>query len=395
MMHTLPYILVAIPIAFLIYSYFLYPVFLKVAGVFTPARIQSGEPAKWPRLTITIPCYNEERSIAATIENLLALDYQEDKRQILIISDASTDRTDDIVRSFSDRGVELLRLPERRGKTAAENAAAVRVRGDIVVNTDATIRILPRSLRALVAVFQDPAIGVASGRDISVGNFESAGTHGESRYVDYEMWIRSLETRVGTIVGASGCFFATRRVLLDAQFPEALSRDFASCLIAREHGYRSVSVDAALALVPRAQSLRAEYHRKVRTMARGLATLHFKRHLLNPIRYGGFGVMLFSHKLCRWLFQLTIPLLVPAAVMVAIESPWTAPPLLAGSALLGGTAALAWWWPNGRPMPRLLSAPGYFTWSTVAGLVAWIRFFRREYQPVWEPTRRPDVGLAK
>ena len=255
------------------------------------------------------------------IDSLLELDYPPDRRHILIISDASTDRTDDIVRSFAHRGVELLRLTVRGGKTAAENAAAARLQGEVVVNTDATIRIVPGALRHLVAAFQDPTVGVASGRDVSVGDLRSAGNQGESGYVGYEMWVRSLETTVGGIVGASGCFFATRRVLYEAAFPEALSRDFASCLIAREQGYRAVSVDAAIALVPRACSLRVEYRRKVRTMARGLSTLAFKRHLLNPARYGAFSVMLISHKLCRWLFQLTMPLLVAAALLAALAVP--------------------------------------------------------------------------
>ena len=391
-MHTLACALVATPLVLLGYSYLAYPALLKAVSLFKPSRRDSGSPPDWPAITITVPCFNEERSIGATLESLLALDYPAERRHVLVISDASTDGTDDVVRSYADRGVELLRIPRRAGKTAAENAAAPHLRGEIVVNTDATIRIQPGALKELVAAFQDPTVGVASGRDVSVGNAESAGNQGESGYVGYEMWIRSLETRVGTIVGASGCFFATRRELYARDFPEALSRDFASCLIVRERGYRAVSVDAALALVPRASSLRAEYRRKIRTMARGLGTLHYKRHLLNPFRYGAFSLMLFSHKLCRWLFQLMLPLLVIGAALEAVEHPWLAPWLLAGAALACGVAALAWWWPGDRPMPTLLSAPGYFFWSNVAGLVAWIRFFRGQYQPVWEPTRRPEVG---
>ena len=392
-MRTFACVVAALPLVFLGYAYLGYPAVLWVVSRFKPMPKAWGDPPEWPGLTITVPCYNEERSIGAAIESLLALDYPAERRHILVISDASTDRTDDIVRSYLGRGVELLRLSARAGKTAAENAAAARLQGDIVVNTDATIRIVPGALKALVAVFQDATVGVASGRDVSVGNVESAGNQGESGYVGYEMWVRSLETRIGSIVGASGCFFATRRELYASDFPEALSRDFASCLIAREHGYRAVSVDTAPALVPRAPSLRVEFRRKIRTMARGLGTLHFKRHLLNPIRYGAFGPMLFSHKLCRWLFQLSLPLLVLGVILVALDNPLMALWLIAGGALVGGVAALAWWWPGHKPMPTLLSAPGYFFWSNVAGLVAWFRFFRREYHPVWEPTRRPELNV--
>jgi cellulose synthase/poly-beta-1,6-N-acetylglucosamine synthase-like glycosyltransferase len=340
-------------------------------------------------ITLTIPCYNEERSIGATIESLLALPYPADRRQILIISDASTDRTDEIVGSYADRGVELLRLPVRGGKTAAENAAAALVRGEIVVNTDATIRIEAGALKKLARVFQDPTIGVASGRDISVGSVHAGANRGESGYVGYEMWVRRLETRVGTIVGASGCFFASRRELHDALFPEALSRDFASCLIAREHGYRSVSVDEASCLVPRAASLQAEYRRKVRTMARGLDTLFFKRRVMNPFRFGGFSLMLISHKLCRWLFQLTLPLGVIGLVLLAAEGHrWAAVALGAGAiaAMLG---LVAMRWPAGKPMPAVLAVSAFALWSNLAGLVAWLKLAQGERNPVWEPTRRP------
>lgn len=383
--------LVGIPSGFLIYSYLLYPVLLKCMSSVRMRPQDPGAPAEWPFLTLTVPCYNEERAIGATIESLLALDYPPERRQILIISDASTDGTDAIVQSYAARGVELLRLVSRGGKTAAENAAAPHLRGEIIVNTDATIRILPGALRELVAVFQDPTVGVASGRDISVGDLQSADNRGESGYVGYEMWVRSLETRVGSIVGASGCFFASRRALYSAAFPEALSRDFASCLIAREHGFRSVSVDRACALVPRASSLRAEYRRKVRTMARGLGTLWFKRRLLNPAEYGVFSLMLFSHKLCRWLVQLTLPLAVVGVAVLALEVAWATPVILSGALLAATLAGLAWWWPSATPMPGVLSTPGYLVWSNVAGLMAWIQFLRGQYQPVWEPTRRPGA----
>jgi cellulose synthase/poly-beta-1,6-N-acetylglucosamine synthase-like glycosyltransferase len=394
-MPTLPWLLTWIPVAIVGYAYIGYPVVLWAVGRWRPAPRRWVAPELWPKLTITIPCYNEALSIGATVESILALDYPEDRREILVISDASTDGTDAIVQSYRDRGVELLRLPKRSGKTAAENAAAPRIRGEIVVNTDATIRILPGALKALVSVFQDPTIGVASGRDVSVGNTQSAGNQGESRYVGYEMWVRALETRVGTIVGASGCFFAIRTELYDGSFPETLSRDFASCLIARERGYRSVSVDDAMALVPRARSLRAEYHRKIRTLARGLGTLHFKRHLLNPKRFGTFALMLFSHKLCRWLVQLSLPLLAGGVILLAVSSRWAVSWVIGGALASISVMAAAWFWPEDRPMPGLLSVPGYFLWSNVAGLVAWTRFFRRKHQPVWEPTRRPEIGAGR
>jgi glycosyltransferase involved in cell wall biosynthesis len=335
-----------------------------------------------------VPAYNEEHAIRRTIESLLAIDYPPARRQILVLSDASTDGTDQVVRSYADRGVELLRVPTRSGKTAAENLALPRIRGEIVVNTDATIRILPESLKPLIRVFQDPSVGVASGRDVSVGDITVEATGGESGYVGYEMWVRALETRVGSIVGASGCFYAIRRHLHVIEVPPALSRDFASALTAREHGLRAVSVESALCLVPRTASLMREFRRKIRTMARGLGTLWYKRHLLNPVRYGLFAWMLWSHKLIRWLVFLAAPLALAALVLLSVHLPPARVLLLLVAAGIG-IGAVAMRAPEGRKLPRLVALCGFVVASHLAGAIAWKRLFRRELDAVWEPTRRP------
>ncbi len=380
-------VLLALPVALFVYAYAGYPALLKVLGWFRPPVRRRGDPSEWPGITITLPVYNEELAIEGALDSLLRLDYPTDRRHILVISDASTDRTDEIVLGYADRGVQLLRLPRRSGKTAAENAAAPHLRGEIVVNTDATIRIRPQALKALIRVFQDPTVGVASGRDVSVGDLAHEDTRGESGYVGYEMWVRGLETRVGGIIGASGCFFATRKELHDTLFPEALSRDFASALIAREHGFRAVSVEDAVCLVPRTASLRREYRRKIRTMARGLDTLYYKRRLLDPIRYGGFALKLFSHKLCRWLVPITLPLAGLGLVLLALAYPlaWAAV-LAVGLLTLLGTLVMRW--SETRVLPSPLATFGFLFSSNLAGLLAWGKALRGERNPIWEPTRR-------
>ncbi|MEP6572540.1 MAG: glycosyltransferase family 2 protein [Gemmatimonadota bacterium] len=387
-MTTLEYVLVGLPIALFAYAYFGYPLLLRLLGTFRPAPAPVGDPLEWPMISITVPAYNEEAAIRRTIESLLQLPYPPERRQILIISDASTDRTDDIVREFADQGIELLRMPVRGGKTAAENAAGAHLRGSIVVNTDATIKILPGALKALIRVFQDPTIGVASGRDLSVGNVTVEGNQGESGYVGYEMWLRSLETRMGSIVGASGCLYAIRRTLHETLFPEALSRDFACALIAKENGFRAVSVEDAVCLVPRTVSLKKEYSRKVRTMARGLDTLWYKRYLMNPLRYGYFAWALISHKLCRWLVFPAIPVGFVGLILIAGHSNFGRG--LLAMALAGlAVGVIGMRWPEGKPVPRIVALFGFALGATVAALIAWSKALRGERNPIWEPTRRP------
>src|SRR3954467_10397337 len=140
-------VLAAAPLGIALYAYVGYPLILWIAARVRPGGSPAHDAAGWPSVTITIPVYNAVSSIGTTLESVLGLDYPRDQLQILVISDASTDGTDDVVRRFADRGIELLRLPERRGKTTAENAALAASRGDILVNVDSTIVVPKYSLK--------------------------------------------------------------------------------------------------------------------------------------------------------------------------------------------------------------------------------------------------------
>ena len=387
-MFVLAAIFAAAPLVIAVYAYVGYPLILWIVAGIRPSRNVRRDATQWPSVTITVPVYNAVSSIAATLESLLQLDYPRDRLQILVISDASTDGTDDVVRRFALRGVELLRLPERRGKTAAENAALAGSRGEILVNVDSTIVLPKESLKKLVRVFDDPTIGVASGRDVSVGAASDRGTRPESGYVGYEMWVRDLETRVGSIVGASGCFYGSRRRVHGNPLPAGLSWDFTAALVARMQGYRSVSVPAAVCLVPRSGEIRTELRRKTRTMARGLSTLFYHRALMNPLQYGGFAFMLISHKLLRWLPYLLAPIAYVALCVLAIESV-SARVLLVilSGALLTGFVGIRRRNLSARPV----ALAGFVVAVCSAGFLAWWEALRKTQMATWEPTRRPEV----
>jgi len=387
-------VLLAVAVAVCVYAYVGYPLFLKVLTPYRPLRSGKGgrpeSPRTWPRISIVLPAHNEAESIHATLERIVAIDYPRDRRQILVVSDASTDATDHIVLGFG-QGVELLRQPVRSGKTAAENAARAHLTGDIIINTDASVRIDAAAVKHLVAALDDPSVGVASGRDMSVSNLDTRANPGEQAYVGYDMWVRDLETRVYGIVGASGCLYAIRRDLHLYEMPEGLSRDFGSALVARRQGYRAVSVPEAICYVPRISSLKREYRRKVRTIARGLRTLWYMRALLNPRRYGVFAWMLWSHKIARWLVPWMAVL---AGVALAVLAPGNA---WAGLAIAGGAAALlvaaiGWLWPEGRPLPRPVSMLAYGVSGNIAALRAWLTAMGRQHTALWEPTRRGPVA---
>jgi cellulose synthase/poly-beta-1,6-N-acetylglucosamine synthase-like glycosyltransferase len=373
-----------------LYAYVGYPLLLLAWAARRASPARGGRVREWPAVTIVVPVYNEAAVIGETLERLLASDYPAGRRHVLVVSDASTDGTDDIVRTFRSRGVRLHRMPARSGKTAAENAALALITDDIVINTDASVRVHPAAIRHLVIALADPTVGVASGRDVSVAQAVDSANHGESTYVGYEMWVRDLETRLGGIVGASGCLYAARASVQRHALPEALSRDFGSALVARLHGLRAVSVPQALCYVPRSASLHQEYRRKVRTMTRGLATLWYARALLNPFRYGAFAWMLASHKLVRWLLPWASLAMLAACAVLAAHSVAARVAVLGAAALIAGALA-GWWWSDNRRMPRLIAVAAYTGVGLAAGLHAWARLATGRMAPVWEPTRRPPV----
>jgi len=376
------------------YSYVAYPLILWLITRLRAARpVIAVTNVVWPSVTITVPVYNAESNIRRTLQRLTELDYPRELLQIIVLSDASTDRTDSIAREFAAQGVQLLRAPERRGKTAAENAAVAVASGEIIVNVDATVEVPPTSLKALIAAFADPSVGVASGRDVSVDSAASATAGGEVGYTGFEMWVRDLETRAGgSIVGASGCFFAIRRLIHDEPIPVALSWDFASALVARKKGYRSVSVANAVCLVPATGAMRSEFRRKSRTMARGLSTLFHFRELMNPFRYGGFALMLISHKLLRWLPYLLAPFSLAALVILATH--YVVGALTLSAVLVAGLAGVYALRQRGTIRFRPLALAGFGLAVLTAGLLAWFDALRGEQKVTWSPTPRAGVSAA-
>jgi cellulose synthase/poly-beta-1,6-N-acetylglucosamine synthase-like glycosyltransferase len=391
-MFTLAVGLAVAPALIAIYAYGVYPAILWIVGRLRSRAVAGERGAAWPTVTITVPVYNAAASIRTTLTHLLEVDYPRELIQLLVLSDASNDGTDQIVREFASRGVELLRAPVRLGKTAAENAAVSVARGELIVNVDATITVPASSLRHLVRAFEDPTVGVASGCDVSIGAGDRAGTRAESGYTGYEMWLRDLETKAGSIVGASGCFYGIRRRIRAEALPPELSWDFASTLVAKQQGYRSVSVPDAVCFVPRAVDVQVEFRRKSRTMARGLSTLFHFAELMDPFRYGGFALMLVSHKLLRWLPFLLAPVAGLALIVLALQSSIAALALaVVAVGLLVGIGAITH---RGSAAFKPVAVAGFAVAAAAAGLLAWRDALRGTRLATWEPTPRPSASAG-
>ena len=329
-----------------------------------------------PNVTLIIPVYNEADIIEEKIQNTLLLDYPKDNMEILIVSDASTDRTGEIVRKFEKEGVKYFAQSERKGKAGALNRGLQEVKHEILVFSDASIILDRNALRKIVGKFIDPRIGCISGEDHIPGGGE------EGAYGKYELALRNLENRAGSIVGASGCFYAQRRALCEP-FKEGMAPDFFSVLETVEKGYRAVTEPEATGMMKSVNVSQGEYQRKVRTFLRGMTTLFHFKHLLNPLRYGIFSLQLISHKVMRWSTGAFLIFLFLSNLLL-IDSKFYMTIFLLQAAFYA--LAVIGWLVSSKPL--IFRVPFYFSMVNLSALVAWCKYVIGYRQEIWEPSKR-------
>lgn len=295
-----------------LYPYLVYPVLAWLVGGLTNRRVTK-DPAFLPRVTVIIAAYNEARHIEATVRNKLAQDYPRDLLQILVVSDGSTDGTDQIVGRIAaeDDRLRLLQQTPRQGKTVGLNRAASQAAGEILVFSDANSLYRPDALRMLMRNFADREVGYVSGQMLYANTDGSLVGDGCTAYMRYENALRAVETRLGSIVGVDGAIDSVRRSLYRPMRPDQLP-DFVLPLDVAEQGYRVVYEAEAIVTEEALSDESAEYRMRVRVALRALWALWDKRRLLNPLRYPLFSWQLASHKLLRYLSAG--PLLLAAAM---------------------------------------------------------------------------------
>jgi cellulose synthase/poly-beta-1,6-N-acetylglucosamine synthase-like glycosyltransferase len=365
------------------YTYFGYPLVLFLVNIRKRGASQNrkAEIVNPPRISIIIPARNSEEVIAHKLGNTLGLEYYLDENgeslvQVLVLSDASEDETDDIVKRYRDKGVQLIRLEVRGGKEQAQATAIAYTTGDIIVFTDVRAVLKPDALQRIALCFQDESIGGLSSVDCVTGG-------GEALYVGYEMWLRRQETRFGSLVGLSGSCFALRKALCKPWHLDVPS-DFFSALNVYQAGFRTVLADDVPCSYGVQQSNTGEYSRKVRTVLRGMTALFRYSQLMNPAKHPRFAFQLISHKLFRWLAPI---FLLVGAVCVGM--------LLQGSLLiayLSGLYLLVMMALFGYFVPAFqqnffFKVPMFFLLSNIAIFAAWVKYLKGERISTWNPTK--------
>ena len=367
-------------VAFIAYAYVGYPLVLALVAALRPKTIAKGDVT--PMVSHIITAHNEEKRIRDKLENALAQEYPSGQLETLVASDCSTDSTDELVRSFESRDVRLVRAAERRGKEHAQKLAIAAATGEILIFSDVGTALASDGIRRMARNFADPTVGCVSSVDRLLDR--DGRVSGEGLYVRYEMLLRRLETRATTVVGLSGSFFAARRELC-REWSTDVPSDFRILLDAVRLGYRGVSDEDSVGYYPPIANESREFHRKIRTVLRGIAALMANRDLLNPRRYGMVACQLWSHKICRWL--------VPFFMILAFVSNGTLtgrPGYLALFTLQLGFYGLAACGMSTSRLAqgRLFRLPAFLVLSNLSIVGAWYRYASGQRVVSWTPSDR-------
>jgi cellulose synthase/poly-beta-1,6-N-acetylglucosamine synthase-like glycosyltransferase len=339
-----------------------------------------------PRLTYLITAYNEEKNIRAKLDQVLSLDYPHDKLEIIVASDGSTDGTDNIVRQFAGRGVRLVRVEGRVGKTETQNRAVREATGEIIVFSDATTFYEPSALRNMVRNYADPGVGAVSGRYEYRNPTGAPIGFGSILFWKYENLIKILQTRIRTITGCCGCIYSVRRELYQP-LPADIISDLVEPLKILEKGYRIVFEPEAIAFEETTEKTSEEFSMRVRVVTRGMRGLWYMRKLFNPFQFGFVSLQLFSHKVLRWLIAAFMLVLLLSNVWL-LGSSWFFDATFGLQLVFYSVALLGFLAERLNLTFKLLTIPLYFVTVNAATVVAMYRIWKGHKAVTWETIRR-------
>jgi cellulose synthase/poly-beta-1,6-N-acetylglucosamine synthase-like glycosyltransferase len=324
------------------------------------------DPEWEPDVAVIVAAHDEEAVIARRLENLLALDYPADRITLVVASDASGDRTNEIAEEIAAREprVRLLDCP-RGGKVAAQDRAVRETASEVVAFSDANATWAPDALRRLLAALADPQVAYVCGR---LRLEDAEGTNREGLYWRYELWLREQESRLGSITGGNGAIYALRRddyVEVDPRWGHDLSLPYRMV----QHGRRAVYEPGAHAFERPTPTNEAEYARKVR-MFEHCWEITLRGSLLRRLP-AGYLVEIVSHRVLRYSSGVLHLVLLGSSVLL-VRAGWPYALVLAGQvALLAAFAARV-------PIARYYV---YVTWATAQAL--W-NYLRRGVPATWD-----------
>lgn len=366
-----------------IYPYIVYPLLAALVGAIRAREVKSG--AFEAPVSVVIAAHNEAAFIEQTVRNKLAQQYPAGLLEVIVISDGSTDGTDDILRRLAaeDQRVQWARQEPRAGKSAALNIAVERASGDVVVFSDANSLYEPNAIGRIVRNFADPEVGYVTGKMIYRSRDQTTAGDGCSSYMRFENWLRMQETRIGSIVGVDGGIDAIRKTLFRQLRGDQLP-DFVTPLHVVSQGFRVIYEPGAVLEEDALNDNSSEFRMRVRVTLRALWAMRDCADLLSLRRHPMFAWQLWSHKVLRYFAFLPLAAALLLAIPLAVVEPLYRAVLLPAMAVLVLACAGMLLQSDGIAA-RIARFAQYFLLLNAACAVAAVRFARGERITVWKP----------
>jgi biofilm PGA synthesis N-glycosyltransferase PgaC len=346
----------------------------------------AGEPRE--RVAMIVAAFNEERVIAAKIENALSLDYPPGLFTVVVAADGSSDRTADIVRAIGDPRVVCLHEPARRGKGHALNRAVAATDCDVLVLSDANNFYSPDSIRRLVARLREPGVGGATGAKKIVASRERAASGGDGLYWRYESKIKTAESALGGTVTADGEIFALRKASYREIPAHVINDDMYLTFRLVDEKLHVVYEPDAIATEEASITIREDFNTKVRMIAGGMQSMRLElRTIFSSV---GFALKFLSHKLLRWIMPLVLLTLLVTSALLAARPPFAALPgvILWAQVAFYALAALGWLLNARDSRPTLAYVPFYFVVMNFAAAGGLWRYVRGRHSVLWTKAAR-------
>lgn len=368
----------------ILYTYIGYPLLLFILARFKAITVNKAE--IFPSVSLIIAAYNEEKLIEEKILNCLLLDYPKDKIEIIVASDCSTDKTNEIVKKYEQENVKLEIAEKRAGKTAGRNRAIPRAQGEIIVLSDATGMYGKDVIKKLVRNFNDKTVGCVGGLLRYENSSNSAIGSGEGLYWRYEVLLRKLESLLGNLTAVSGSIYAFKKELYK-RIPEELADDLIVPLTVKKSGFFTIFEPEAVCVEKAAKDGREESAKRIRIANRNISGLIYMKELFNFFRYGVFSLELFSHKILR----LLMPALLAGLLTVSFILSGRAVFFLSFAVMqtLFYCAATAGYilQMKSKKISKNLYIPLFFCVTNLGVLLGIIKFFNGQKKSIWEPAR--------
>ncbi len=370
----------------LAYQYVGYPLLLALLATMRrdQPRMQYGADADLPRVSLIISAYNEEDVLARKLENAVSLDYPEGRLEVVVVSDGSTDQTNQIARSFADRGVVLHDYAANRGKNLALNESMPRVSGEIIVFTDANGMYEPDAMRKLVQPFADPSVGSVCGELVYRNFNENTIAEGYNRYWELDQMQKRLESNLGTLLGANGSIFGVRASLC-RPIPNDVCNDMVQPIWVGAAGHACLYEPSALSIEAGSKDLDDELKRRSRIIGRGIRGIFAVWPDIRRGRAWLLGLELLSRKGLRYLTPLWFLMILLGS---GLASGLFYSLAFAGQVLAYGAIPVSLLLPEGR-LQRLISPAVYFGIANLAAVMGWWKVVSGSELGRWNTADRP------